>query len=53
MVENKITISYQIKVIKPSEREEGYVKVLMQPMALMKVLMLIILIHQVTLKCIQ
>ena len=31
MVENKITISYQIKGIKPSERKEGYVEVLMEP----------------------
>ena len=31
MVENKITIPYQIKGIKPSERKEGYVEVLMEP----------------------
>ena len=31
MVENKITIAYQIKGIKPSERKKGYVEVLMEP----------------------
>ena len=31
MIENKITIPYQIKGIKPSERKEGYVEVLMEP----------------------
>jgi len=31
LVENKITIPYQIKGIKPSERKEGYVEVLMEP----------------------
>ena len=31
MVENKITIPYQIKGIKPSERKKGYVEVLMEP----------------------
>jgi hypothetical protein len=31
MTENKITIPYQIKGIKPSERKEGYVEVLMEP----------------------
>jgi hypothetical protein len=31
MVENKITIPYQIKGIKPSDRKEGYVEVLMEP----------------------
>ena len=31
MVENKITIPYQIKGIKPSEKKEGYVEVLMEP----------------------
>ena len=30
MVENKITIPYQIKGIKPSERKEGYVEVLIE-----------------------
>jgi hypothetical protein len=32
MFENKITIPYQIKGIKPSERKEGYVEVLMEPL---------------------
>ena len=31
MPENKITIPYQIKGIKPCERKEGYVEVLMEP----------------------
>ena len=31
MVENKITIPYQIKGIKPCERKKGYVEVLMEP----------------------
>ena len=31
MVENKITIPYQIKGIKPSNKKEGYVEVLMEP----------------------
>ena len=31
MVENKITIPYQIKGIKPSDKKEGYVEVLMEP----------------------
>jgi len=31
LVENKITIPYQIKGIKPSERKEGYVEVMMEP----------------------
>jgi len=31
MVENKITIPYQIKGIKPSDKIEGYVEVLMEP----------------------
>jgi len=31
MIENKITIPYQIKGIKPSDRKEGYVEVLMEP----------------------
>ena len=32
MFENMITIPYQIKGIKPSERKEGYVEVLMEPL---------------------
>lgn len=31
MAENKITIPYQIKGIKPSEHKKGYVEVLMEP----------------------
>ena len=31
MVENKITIPYQIKGIKPCDKIEGYVEVLMEP----------------------
>jgi len=31
MVENKITIPYQIKGIKPCDKKEGYVEVLMEP----------------------
>ena len=31
MVENKIKFLYQIKGIKPSDRKEGYVEVLMEP----------------------
>jgi hypothetical protein len=31
MAENKITIPYQIKGIKPSERKQGYVEVSMEP----------------------
>jgi hypothetical protein len=31
MVEDKITISYQIKAIKPSEQKKGYVEVIMEP----------------------
>ena len=31
MVENKITIPYHIKGIKPSDKKEGYVEVLMEP----------------------
>ena len=30
MVENKITIPYQIKGIKPCDKKEGYVEVLME-----------------------
>ncbi len=31
MVENRITIPYQIKGIKPSEQKKGYVEVVMEP----------------------
>ena len=31
MVEDKITIPYQIKAIKPSEQKKGYVEVIMEP----------------------
>ena len=36
MVENKITIPYQIKGIKPCERKEGYVEVLMEPVDILE-----------------
>ncbi|MBS3778421.1 MAG: hypothetical protein KGY50_03910, partial [Candidatus Thermoplasmatota archaeon] len=32
MVEDKVTLPYKIKAIKPSEQKKGYVEVVMEPM---------------------